>query len=214
MSAKPHFITKDTIYVDNYIHPLRTVRHTLGTYLVDLSISKIEWSQNPILSGLYLWSVLLHRHQSNTHDWQLHPLQLPPMHPWFLFRSTRDLLLSSAPPRSRGSDKSGSNRFSVYYFHSVITPLRFDFENWHVLKWLFYNFIYSVFPPILNLMLTSISSASQQYCITNHQLHTFNFAVIMLFILFLLLLNNVISNCICPGHSFLKILNIGNMITI
>ena len=53
-------------------------------YLVDLSISKTEWSQNSIPSGLYLWPVLLHRHLGNAHDWQLHLLQLPPMCPWFL----------------------------------------------------------------------------------------------------------------------------------
>ena len=54
-------------------------------HLVDLCIPEIELLQNSIPSGLGLLPVLLHRHPGYAHDWQLHLLQLPPMHPWFLW---------------------------------------------------------------------------------------------------------------------------------
>ena len=146
--------------MDNYTDPLRTVRHTLGTYLVDLSISETEQSQNSISSRLYLWPVLLHRYQGNAHDCQLHSLQLPPMHPWFLLDQPETYYY---PVHQH--DPEDWIRVVVIDFYVLFLlchhPPRFDFENWHVLEWLFYNFIYSVFPPILNLMFTSISSALQ-----------------------------------------------------
>ena len=144
--------------MDNYIDPLRTVRHTLGMYPEDFSISKTEWSQNSVPSGLYLWSVLLHRHLGNAHDWQLHLLQLPPVYPWFLVDQSETYYYLVHQHNLEDWIRVVVIDF-MYYFHSFVTPLRFDFENWHVLEWLFYNFIDGVLPPILNLMFTSISSA-------------------------------------------------------
>ena len=136
------------------------VRHTLGTYPVDLSISKTEWSQNSIPSGLYLWLVLLHRHLGNAHDWKLHLLQLPPVHPWFLLDQAETYYY---PVHQH--DPEDWIRVVVIDFYVLFLlcchPPSFDFVNWHVPECLFYNFIYSVFPPILNLMLTSISSTLQ-----------------------------------------------------
>ena len=91
---------------------------------MDLSISETEQSQNSIPSGLYLWPVLFHRHLGNAHDWQLHSLQFAvTTHvPMVSFGLTRDLLLSGAPAQSRGSDKSGSNRFLCTIFTLLSPP--------------------------------------------------------------------------------------------
>ena len=56
-------------------------------------------------------------------------------------------------------------------------------------------------------------------CLNNTLSPTISFthwtpAVIMSFVPFLLLLNNVICSLICPFHSFLKIFNISNTITL
>ena len=143
--------------MDNYIDPLRTVRHTLGMYPVDLSISETEWSQNSIPSRLYLWPVLLHGHPGNAHDWQLHLLQLPPMYPWFLLDQPETYYY----PVHQHNPEDWI-RVVVIDFYILFSPCchppGFDFENWHVL---FYNFIDGVLPPILNLMFTSISSELQ-----------------------------------------------------
>ena len=146
--------------MNNYIDPLRTVRHTLGMYLVDFSISKTEWSPNSIPSGLYLLPVLLHRHPGNAHDWQLHSLQLLPMCLWILLAWPETYYY---PVHQH--DPEDWIRVVVIDFYVLFSlcchPPRFDFGNWHVFEWLFYNFIYGVFPLILNLMLTFISSTFQ-----------------------------------------------------
>ena len=88
------YSSQDTIYTYNYIDPIGTdylfsiytnkCIDSLGMHPMDLSISETELKQTSVPSGSGLLPVLLHRHSGNAHDWQLHSLQLPPMHPWFL----------------------------------------------------------------------------------------------------------------------------------
>ena len=146
----------------DYLFPIYTRKciDSLGMYPVDLNIPKTELSQNSIPSGLGLWPILLHRHPGNAHECQLYSLQLPPMHPWFLL----DWPETYYYPVHQHNPEDWI-RVVVIDFYVLFSLchhlLRFDFENWHIREWLLYNFIYGVFPLILNLVLTFISSASQ-----------------------------------------------------
>ena len=137
----------------DYLFPIYTSKYidSLLTYPVDLSISETELSQSSIPSGLVLLPVLLHRHLDNAHDWQLHSLQLPSVHYGFFWIDQRPTIIQFTSTIQEDMDKSGSNRLLCTIF-TLSSPPRFDFENWHVLEWLPYQFIYGVFPLILNLV--------------------------------------------------------------
>ena len=101
--------------------------------------------------------VLLHRHPGYAHDWQLHSLQFPPVHTWFLldWSETYYYLVHQHDPE----DWIRVVVIDSYVLFSLCHhPPRFDFENWHVFKCLVYTFIYGIFPVISDLVLTFISS--------------------------------------------------------
>ena len=162
--------------MDNYIDPLGTdylfPNYTdncidpLGTDSEDLSISETDLQQTSVPFGSGLLPGLLHRHPDNAHDQQLHLLQLPPACPWFL--SDWPKTYYYPVHQHNPEDQLRVVVIDSYALFSLVIPPRFDFENWHVFKWLVYNFIYSIFPMILNLVLTFTSSMSQWYLITDH----------------------------------------------